>query len=87
MSQRYAIEQALAEREVVGVPCVSVDAMQGREVDFLLLSLVRTVSDKAGLGFVTHRRRVNVALSRGRHQIMSFGSLKCLSGVGAQPLV
>ena len=74
-AQRTALELQLPP----AVPCVSVDAMQGREVDFVLLSCVRTSA--GGLGFVTNRRRVNVALSRSKHQLIVLGSLQCLSAV------
>jgi hypothetical protein len=47
----------------------SVDASQGKEFDAVVLSLVRT----AKLGFLTDKRRINVALSRAQHQLIVVG--------------
>ena len=51
--------------------------MQGREVDIVVLSCVR--SGSAGLGFLSDWRRTNVALSRAKEAIVVVGSESCLS--------
>ena len=61
----------------IDVPVLSVDSMQGREADVILLSCVRA-DPTAGLGFVADPRRVNVALSRARESLLVVGSAQCL---------
>ena len=56
---------------------LSVDSMQGREADVIILSCVRA-DVTGGLGFVADARRVNVALSRARESLIVVGSARCL---------
>jgi hypothetical protein len=54
----------------------TVDAFQGSEADLVVVSLVRN-NAKAGLGavgFLRDPRRLNVALSRAKHQLVLVGS-------------
>jgi superfamily I DNA and/or RNA helicase len=55
----------------------TVDSFQGSEADLVILSLVRN-NARAGLGalgFLRDRRRINVALSRAKKQLVIVGSL------------
>ena len=57
----------------------TVDGFQGKEADFILLSLVRNNDKPAGggrWGFVSDPNRLNVALSRAREGLILFTSLK-----------
>ena len=75
-AQRDLLER-LVTRDNLGVAVLSVDSMQGREADVIVLSCVR--ADVAGgLGFVADARRVNVALSRAREALVVVGSARCL---------
>ncbi|MBS0546111.1 MAG: DNA helicase [Proteobacteria bacterium] len=58
----------------------TVDAFQGSEADVVVLSLVRNNPMTGGraLGFLRDRRRMNVALSRAKWQLVIVGSLAFL---------
>lgn len=64
------------------VEVASVDAFQGREKDFIILSCVRA-NEHQGIGFLNDPRRLNVALTRARYGVIIVGSPKALS---KQPL-
>ncbi|XP_078488507.1 regulator of nonsense transcripts 1 [Ciona intestinalis] len=64
------------------VEIASVDAFQGREKDFIILSCVRA-NEHQGIGFLNDPRRLNVALTRARFGVIIVGSPKALS---KQPL-
>ena len=51
--------------------------MQGREEDVIVLSCVRT--DLGGLGFLSDWRRVNVAISRAKEQLIVVGDPQALA--------
>lgn len=71
--QRNAAYQHMSEIEVA-----SVDAFQGREKDFILLSCVRS-NKKLGIGFLNDPRRLNVALTRAKYGLIICGNAKVLS--------
>jgi hypothetical protein len=58
----------------------TVDSFQGSEADLVIVSLVRNNprSGGAALGFLRDRRRMNVALSRAKCQLVLVGSLDFL---------
>jgi DNA polymerase III delta prime subunit len=58
----------------------TVDSFQGSEADVVVLSLVRNNTRTGGsaLGFLQDRRRMNVALSRAKRQLIIVGSLEFL---------
>ncbi|PVD19247.1 hypothetical protein C0Q70_19733 [Pomacea canaliculata] len=73
---------ALNKKLYQEIEVASVDAFQGREKDFIILSCVRS-NEHQGIGFLNDPRRLNVALTRARYGIIIVGNPKVLS---KQPL-
>lgn len=65
---------------VADIMIASVDAFQGREKDFLVMSCVRSNAKKK-IGFLSDARRMNVALTRARCGLILVGDVACLRGV------
>jgi len=60
------------------IEIASVDAFQGREKDFIIMSCVRS-NENQGIGFLNDPRRLNVALTRARYGIIIVGNPKVLA--------
>lgn len=75
--QRRTLLRALRKipnlRQYVNFQVQTVDSYQGEENDIVILSLVRC-NERSGIGFLTNKNRVVVALSRARRGFYIFGS-------------
>ena len=56
------------------IECNTVDAFQGREADVAIYSVTRSNPTRK-LGFLKENRRLNVALSRGKHFLVLVGDI------------
>lgn len=81
--RRLLWERGLGDRVVVA----TVDSSQGCEADVVLVSFVRTprkegMEARVATGFLTDDRRMNVALTRARFQLVCVGDVDRLACVG-----
>lgn len=68
----------MKKEDYLSIEVASVDAFQGREKDYILLSCVRS-NEHQGIGFLNDPRRLNVALTRARYGCIILGNPIVLS--------
>lgn len=56
----------------------TVDGYQGREKDIIIFSSVRARNENRTIGFLAHRQRLNVALTRAKYALYIFGHAESL---------
>ncbi|MBX7134339.1 MAG: protein kinase [Fimbriimonadaceae bacterium] len=66
------IDSSRQKLDALEIEVGTVDAVQGREAEILLVSTVRS-NETGHIGFVRDYARANVALSRGRYSLTLFG--------------
>lgn len=54
------------------------DGYQGREKDVIIFSSVRARNPEGTIGFLSHRQRLNVALTRAKYALYIFCHVKSL---------
>jgi len=81
--QLETIQQELYNANLGNVTVATVDSSQGCEADVVIVSFVRSqqlsASEASKAGFLSDDRRINVALTRARHQLICVGNEKTLS--------
>lgn len=80
--QHMAQTGSLRKEMYKEIEVASVDAFQGREKDYVIVSCVRS-NEHQGIGFLSDPRRLNVALTRAKYGVVILGNPKVLS---KQPL-
>jgi len=79
-AQLSILSQALKTR-FPGIELGTVDGFQGREKEAVIFSLVRSNNDKE-VGFLAEKRRLNVAMTRPRRQLVVIGDSETISTGG-----
>lgn len=71
------INRLLLEANITGVTVATVDSSQGSEADLVIVSFVRSkgLGRQDSVGFLADNRRLNVALTRARYQLVCVGNI------------
>ena len=82
-AQVSLIRRLLQRRNLGNVLVATVDSSQGCEADFVIISFVRSTK-KNGMntvGFVADDRRLNVALTRAKYQLICVGNIESMASL------
>lgn len=77
-AQVSLIKRYIHRRNLGNVLVSTVDSSQGSEADFVIISFVRSIGQdrRSAVGFVADDRRLNVALTRAKHQMICVGNME-----------
>ena len=74
----YKDHEEYMKRIIEDIEVKSIDGFQGREKEVVILSLVRA-NDNEEIGFLSDKRRLNVAITRAKRKLIIVGDAKTLS--------
>jgi superfamily I DNA and/or RNA helicase len=74
--ETYAFPNLRAFAELITID--TVDGFQGQERDLMLISLTRS-NDRGEIGFLSDKRRLNVALTRAKRKLIVVGDSSTLA--------
>jgi superfamily I DNA and/or RNA helicase len=78
-SKQVSFIKSLINEANISIPDVStVDGIQGREKECIIMSLVRSNSRRE-IGFLKDWRRMNVAVTRARRMLILIGNVDCVT--------
>ena len=83
------LRRLLAKKGLGKVLVATVDSSQGCEADVVIISFVRSSTKKGvhhATGFLSDERRINVALTRAKHQLICVGDTGTLGKQGSEAL-
>ena len=80
-AQVVLVQQLLSRRGLPRVLVATVDSSQGCEAELVIVSFVRSNSGRGRFtaGFLTDDRRVNVALTRAKFQLICVGNVQAMN--------
>ena len=82
-AQVHLLSQHIRTMYGTSIEVGTVDGMQGREKDVVILSLVRS-NDEQQVGFLHDSRRLNVAMTRAKRQLAVIGDADTVGGEKAR---
>ncbi|CUM53318.1 uncharacterized protein AC631_00549 [Debaryomyces fabryi] len=84
-AQASLLKKTLQLRQLDGIEVSTVDGFQGREKEAIIISLVRSNSNRE-IGFLADRRRLNVAMTRPKKHLCIIGDLELMATNGKKYL-
>lgn len=84
-AQASLLKKTLQLRQLDGIEVSTVDGFQGREKEAIIISLVRSNSNRE-IGFLADRRRLNVAMTRPKKHLCIVGDLELMATNGKKYL-
>lgn len=82
-AQVSLIKRLLFQRNFGDVLVATVDSSQGCEAEYVIVSFVRSTgrSNRNSVGFLTDDRRLNVAITRAKYQLICVGNVERMAGL------
>lgn len=84
-AQASLLKKTLQLRQLDGIEVSTVDGFQGREKEAIIISLVRSNTNRE-IGFLADRRRLNVAMTRPKKHLCIIGDLELMATNGKKYL-